>query len=71
MDDWFHGQESVIMPNIAMGILRHGKSCGQLFIYLQELPSQVHQISNGWGQFSCDVDFEVFLNSASVSMHLA
>ena len=32
MDDWVHSQESVIMPNIAIGVLRQGKPCGQLFI---------------------------------------
>ena len=71
MDDLVHGQESIIMPNIAMGVLRQRKSWRQLFVYLQELPSQLHWISNRWVQFSCDVDFEVLLNLSSVSMHLA
>ena len=56
MDDWVHCQESVIVPNIAVQVLRQGKPCGHLFVYPQEFPSQVHWrlhwISNGWGQFS-------------------
>ena len=49
MDDWVHSQESVIMPNVAMGVLRQGKPYRQLFVYQEDLLSQVYRISNGWG----------------------
>ena len=71
MDDWFHGQESEIMPNIAMGILRPWKILWAAVYLSARAPISGASDQYGWGQFSCDVDFEVFLNSASVSMHLA
>ena len=70
MDDWVHGQESVIVSNIAIGVLRQGKPCRQLFVYPQELLLQVYRISNGCSQFSHDVNLEVFFNLGSVSLHL-
>ena len=70
MDDWVHSQESVVVPNIAMGVLNQGKPCGPLFVYLQEFLPQVYRISNGWGQFSSDMNFEVFFILGSVSLHL-
>ena len=70
MDDQVHGQESVKVPNVVMGVLRQGEPCRELFVYLQDLLSQVYRIRNGWGQFSHDMNFEVFFNLGSVSLHL-
>ena len=71
MHDWAYGQKPVIMPNIALGVLKKGKSCEQLFVYPQKFLSQVYMVSYGWGQFAGCMDFQVFPNLDSVSLHLA